>query len=310
MPLWDEFATLSRGIARDVDLVAGQVRENELLLDEIGRFGDQNLPPILRSQAIPALGIYGFGAWIEDYSGEVVRAAFLHPVAAGLSQSLLRTRVGGILAQYIDINVSLLAQFRAVALTPPEALGGLAESGSALTVDGVRGTLGAATQCSEEGVRGFATAGHVAASVGSAVFTEDGQTLGTVMRTSPRPDERGGPDPVADVALIQSDHARDLLPPAVRAARLGDRVLVQANGGYRRTYVRGVLPAILIRPDLAPWGEVAITAEAISRHGDSGAPAYLDWAGGPLLGHVVGGAPNDYSVIQDVSYQYAALGLE
>jgi hypothetical protein len=308
--MWDEFASQLPEIARDINLLEGQMRERQSELDEFARYADVGLPPVLRDGAVPALGVYGFGAWIDDIRGQVVRAAFLHPAASGRSLSLLRSQVGGVLAQSLDFSTAVLAQFAAVPFTPPEPLGGPIESGASISVDGARGTLGAATRCPEEGDSGFTTAGHVASRVGSSVYAEDGEVLGTVERSSPQPTQRSGPDPVADVAFIRSGHAGNLFPLAVRSPRLGDRVVVQANDGYRSTFVRGVSPAILIRPDVAPWGEVAITAEAVSRHGDSGAPAFTDWGGGLLIGHVVGGAPNDYSLIQDISYQYAALGLE
>lgn len=54
-------------------------------------------------------------------------------------------------------------------------------------------------------------------------------------------------------------------------------------------------------------GEVGITADAISVNGDSGAPVT---ANGHVVAHLVGGAPHDYSVVQDVEYQLAQIDAD
>ena len=84
----------------------------------------------------------------------------------------------------------------------------------------------------------------------------------------------------------------------VDAARQLDEVrLAKADA---RTIVLGVSPSFALRQDWGSWGHVAITAAAISRAGDSGAPVHR--ADGAVVGHVVAGYGTAYSLIQDAEY--------
>ena len=64
-------------------------------------------------------------------------------------------------------------------------------------------------------------------------------------------------------------------------------------------------PSFALTPDQASWGEVAITAEAISVGGDSGAAVARN--DGAIVGFVVAGYGSAYTLIQDIEYALSAV---
>jgi hypothetical protein len=159
---------------------------------------------------------------------------------------------------------------------------------------------------------GITTAGHVG-SRGATVYDSTGTAIGTVTESFDfnNPQALGVPD-TADIAAIDyyagvTEGAGPVASPGGPvAARIWDTLT--SYGVLSWNVSAAVLstgaPFASPNPAGANWGEAILTAYAISAQGDSGAPVYNQHQ---LVGHVVGGYPGVYSVIQDASYQLGAV---
>lgn len=118
-------------------------------------------------------------------------------------------------------------------------------------------------------------------------------------------------DVVADIAIIDmdTDGTQGFAPRTgtfgVRPARKREAVSLFKNS-KARSWVRTVVKDFALRLDLASWGEIALTAEAMSRGGDSG--SLVMGADGAVVGHIVAGHEGVYSVIQDMEYCLREVG--
>jgi hypothetical protein len=160
---------------------------------------------------------------------------------------------------------------------------------------------------------GITTAGHVG-SKGATVYDSTGTTIGTVTESFDfnNPQAVGVPD-TADIAAIDyyagvTEGASPVASPSGPvAASIWD--ILTSYGALSRNVSAAVLsagaPFASPNPAGANWGEAILTAYAISAQGDSGAPVYDQHT--QLVGHVVGGYPGVYSVIQDATYQLGAV---
>lgn len=154
---------------------------------------------------------------------------------------------------------------------------------------------------------GFLTAGHTAPIQNAIVRGEDRSTIGRVVR-SLRLGTPAENAPSADVAFVESAPRREATetPRAVRSVRPKEDLILLGRGQLQRTWVRGLSPEWALRQTDPGWGQVAITATAVAMEGDSGTAVF--GVDGMLVGHVVAGTPDGYSVIQDASFQLQALG--
>jgi len=162
--------------------------------------------------------------------------------------------------------------------------------------------------------RALLTAGHAAPTAGASAYDSSAQRLGTVASTKHYGITPAG-QVTADVALIELDPATpDTLKgtPAPSVPGTGHRwdqvtaygavtsgqwsALLTAGGPFANPY----------GPTYGDWGEAMITAYPISAPGDSGAPVYNKQ--NELVGHIVGGNPLLYSIVQDVNYQLQGAG--
>jgi hypothetical protein len=191
----------------------------------------------------------------------------------------------------------------AVSILVPAELNGAVTVGSELMCKQYQGTCGVEINTGS-GKRSVLTAGHVAKTVGSSVTTA-GEEVGTVALTdylALHPPT----DIVADVAVVE-------LKPGVTVAttrpvtgpgtgKQFDDVVADVQQGIRGGWIRSVVPSFALYTGVGCWGEILITDRAISEAGDSGAPVYLDDDSGTVIGHIVGGVEDVYTLIQDINF--------
>lgn len=179
------------------------------------------------------------------------------------------------------------------------------------------GTLGARVTASS-GADAVLISGHAADSKGEAINDDTGSRLGAVgycihpcsTQHAPKPQEA-----VLDVAVLELDRGVDIGGPvhATTPAVVLPRHDVDVYGAVTTprpvsTWVRG-FSSFWMGPDPAcgDWADVWVTGDSVSKYGDSGA---LTTRAGTLepVGHIVGGAPGAYSLIQDLRSQLAGCG--
>jgi hypothetical protein len=311
--LWDDLAEQRPDIADAVGLLTEAVldrrREQPWLELLVERGMDRRSAEAAAEPATVPSGILGAGAWVV-HDG-LAPALFVLPALAPVGLRGDRpARLPETEARYLITGGAgrELRDVVVVPLLPPTELTGPAAPGDGLTVGARHGTIG--TPAELAGAPGVLTAGHVAPTIGLLARDTSGDVLGRVELTL----SRGAAPPdatTADVAFVST--SRPVTPPAgglrtARALRARDRVGVWGREGRRRTWVRGLSPEFLVDPDGAAWGQVALTGEPVARNGDSGAMVVA--ADGALVGHVVGGTPDGYSVVQDLQYQLSELSTD
>ncbi|MFG3602510.1 hypothetical protein [Micromonospora chersina] len=254
-------------------------------------------------------GLYGFGLW--SFPGEPPRPALF--VQPGLAP------VGGAPAS-ITLVGALLERMQmpapdgtiAMALPPPQPqrlpLGGsFIAPAMCVTIGSRRATLGLRVQGAAYD-RAILTAGHAASRPGALVRDEVGDLVGSVLSRMDLHDAPPG-CPTADVAIVQIDDRRmeddTDVGKQVDAAQPLDEVRLARSDST--TPILGLSPAFALRRDGGSWGHVAITAAAISRAGDSGAPVHR--SDGAVVGHIVAGYGSAYSLIQDSEYILRQAGV-
>lgn len=175
------------------------------------------------------------------------------------------------------------------------------------------GTFGARVQATNGG-RGLLTAGHVAPATKSGAYTSANSRVGTVVASLNIATLPPG-QPGFDIALIElATSALDtgpIQPSSLvpRPGQIGDNVAGYGRfsmGAQSRLVTAG---APFAGPNWAAgsWANASITVGHISTGGDSGGMV-LDSSTGRLIGHIVGGYPGVYSIIQDAQAQLQALG--
>ncbi|MQS17857.1 S46 family peptidase [Streptomyces kaniharaensis] len=162
--------------------------------------------------------------------------------------------------------------------------------------------------------RALLTAGHAAPTVGASAYDTSAQKLGSVASTKHYGITPAG-QVTADVALIELDPMTpDTLRGTPHPSVLGtghrwDQVTAYGavtTGQWAAILTAGKPFANPLGPGYGDWDNAMMTAYAISAPGDSGAPVYNKQ--GELIGHIVGGNPGIYSVIQDINYQLQQVG--
>lgn len=174
----------------------------------------------------------------------------------------------------------------------------------------LNGTFGARVT-DASGDPGLLTAGHVVAATGQDVYDSSGAKVGVVTEcrdTAQLPPLVPGPD----VALVKLDPGvtPSGSPHASQAGTAQPRSDLRVEGavsGTSTTWVRGIsMWWAGPDPTTGDWGYVLITRDGVTDGGDSGGPVFLDGTD-ELVGHVVGGSPGVYSLVQEVDYQ---LGIQ
>jgi hypothetical protein len=201
-----------------------------------------------------------------------------------------------------------LADVAVIPLAQPSSYATTLAPGAAITVGSRSATSGIWVTCRSTATTGFLTAWHAAPTTGVIVRDGLGTAVGTVLRTL----HRGVGARViatADVAFVEVKAGVSSGQPGlpIQSVAPQDQIVLQVPRGPLTSWIRGLSPSFAVSPTDQPWGEVGITATAISVSGDSGAPAT---ANGHVVAHLVGGARHDYSVVQDVEYQLAAIDAD
>lgn len=173
------------------------------------------------------------------------------------------------------------------------------------------GTFGSKIKTASGGL-GITTAGHVGSTVGATVYDATGTAIGSVTASVDFNSAPAGTD-TADIATV--DYYKGVAEGAGPVPSPGQPVAAHiwdtltAYGAMSWNVSAAVLSVGAAfaspNPSGANWGNAILTAYAISAQGDSGAPVYNQHS--QLVGHVVGGYPGVYSVIQDASYQLSAV---
>lgn len=168
----------------------------------------------------------------------------------------------------------------------------------------MNGTAGVAAKWQQQPC--MLTAGHVANPYGANVMAS-GASVGAVMFADWLGNNHGPQDIVADVSVVVLAPGVGLNQgPAVTARssvkQYDDVTAYGARSGPQSGWVRyGLLPNFALSKSKGRWGEVSLTDRAISVGGDSGAPVLLTGTS-TIVGHIVAGAGNAYSIIQDIGY--------
>lgn len=307
MTLWRDFQRSQPRVAQSADIAFRSVQPR--VLPDARSYRNLGLSEMVADIAADPstveLGIYGLGAWISD-SGALVPALFVLPgmVPAGgapLPQSELNALVPPQLrAELADVAVIPLAQ--------PSSYATTLSQGAAITVGSRNATAGIWVKCRHTAKTGFLTAGHAAPTTNVIARDRGGVAVGTVLRTIHR-GVGAGVAPVADVAMVEtySSVSSTGSPLPITSVAPQDQIALQVAHGASTSWIRGLSPSFAVSPQSPTWGEVGITADAISVAGDSGAAVT---ASGHVVAHLVGGAPHDYSVVQDVEYQLAEIDAD
>lgn len=308
MTLWSDFERNEPRIATMSELALRAVRSPEVP-DDARSYRNLGFSEITADIAAdPSTvdgGVYGRGAWVLD-SDRVVPALFVQPGMAEPGGSLLRQS---------DLNALVprplrdeLAGVAVIPLAQPSSYATTLLPGAAITVGSRSATSGIWVTCRSTATTGFLTAGHAAPTTGVIVRDGPGTAVGTVLRTL-RIGLGAGVIPTADVAFVEAKTGISSGQPGlpIQSVAPKDQVVLQVSRGSFTSWIRGLSPSFAVSPTDVPWGEVGITATAISVPGDSGAPVT---ANGKVVAHLVGGARYDYSVVQDVEYQLAEIDAD
>jgi hypothetical protein len=310
MALWQAFAEERPDIAERAALARDLVFRQGPDLQDFRFFLRQGMSERAADQAsdpdtAPG-GIYGTGVWTVN--NFVVPAVFVLPGLSPLGVApIIASELNNLLPERF---LPQMAGVFAVPLSPPAEMFTVVGLGAQLTAGGRHGVAGLAVRDNSVGSDGFLTAGHVAPRAGTTARDRQGDAIGTVRRSMSR---QSAPPrtPTADVAYIERKSGVRIDPAAVLpvgTARQFDHIELRGQRGARKGWIRGLSDSLAVSPTEGTWGEVAITDRAISTPGDSGGPV-LSEDGRFIIGHLVGGAPNDYSVVQDVEYQMSAINV-
>lgn len=256
---------------------------------------------IMADERTVPLGVFGTGAWIAPEG--VVPAIFVHHGMAPRGGAPVGLTGLGAL---FDGRSRIPFESYALPMEQPTRYA-LSSPGDGITVGSRRGTLGWAGRCRSTGKDGFVTAGHVAPNLGAIVRNSQGDRIGEISKTLPQ--DWLDPSVSADVAFaVSSTQVLSSMLGGIRSPRAREGLRMQTQNGTRSSWVRGLSPEYWVSPSEPPWGQVALTADAISQPGDSGAPVY--GVDNHLIGMLVGGATSDYSVVQDVVYQMENIQVD
>lgn len=260
--------------------------------------------------ATPRDNVLGYGLWVEVRDGPAIPALFVEQRGRGREPvPIAETKFGVELARAVGDSVpGLLVELprprlHAVGVQPIEVA-----PNTAVFVGAERSTFGVPVTTAD-GERALTTAGHGARVTGAAAQDQMRRRVGVVGKTvDPQLVPRGFT--TADAAVIRLDADCPERHPAAMAigvARESDEVALTLDRGTAATWVRGLSPSYALTRDRGAWGEVAITAECISREGDSG--ACVTGADGAVVGFVVAGQRNAFSVIEDAEYVLRTLDV-
>ncbi|MGO9973623.1 MAG: hypothetical protein ACLP01_12640 [Solirubrobacteraceae bacterium] len=214
-------------------------------------------------------------------------------------------RVRSQLAGYLEWSPDELALIALPAPLPQITPGDAAHS------TGGQGTFGARIW-TKSGARGISTAGHVAPTLSAGVYDASLSQIGTVSDTVDC-NAVGARIATADIAAIelgrgvQDSPGHAPVPTGPGTLRVWDTVTAYGAKTTGLSSAVSVALATFAGPTLTTgdYGEAAITMYPISTAGDSGAQVYNHH--GALVGHIVAGYPGVYSVMQDITYQLAAV---
>jgi hypothetical protein len=249
-----------------------------------------------------AFGVYGSGAWVLD-SEQVVPALFVQPgMAEPGGAHLENSELGALVPPPLRGE---LADVRAIPLAQPSAYATTVSPGAPITIGSRSATSGIWVRCRTTQTQGFLTAGHAAPTMNVLVRDDQGTAVGRVLRSL----HRGIGSSItatADVAVIEPKTGVSIPGPGlpIQSVAAKDQIALQVSRGSSTSWIRGLSPSFAVSPTDQPWGEVGLTASAISIAGDSGAPIT---ANGHVVASLVGGARHDYSVVQDIEYQLTEL---
>ena len=261
-------------------------------------------PAIVRSDDTPPLGVHAVGVMSHDgrwQPGILVTkdlaptATFDSPVRAGELRGL----------------VDLLIEFAGpppdgvwvVGIQPPDDF-------AAVVKGDQEGTLGIAVRL-PDGSTGALTAGHVAQREG-AVVQIGGAGEGVVTYSSHRYLHQSAQIRCADVAVIRFDTAALDFPGIPRVGAVDQMQHVAAfnrsglggAGGQPFRFGGEFFP---VKESEGSWGDFMMVDGPISRPGDSGSIAVNEQQ--EVVGHVVGGKTDAYSIIQRITYQLSEAGV-
>lgn len=301
LPQWQEhLGALAEITARMLDVDQAVIGSAEEVGPSVaGRVADPETAPG---------GLYGFGLW--SFPGEQPRPAlFVQPGLAPVGGAPTSITPAGALLERLQMPAP--EGTIAVALPPPQPQrlplrGSLLAPAMCVTIGSRRATLGLRVQVAGHD-RAMLTAGHAAPNPGVLVRDEAGDVVGSVLSSMDLYDVPPG-HPTADVAVVGIDDRRMEADADVGnridAAQPLDEVRLARSDST--TLILGLSPAFALRQSGGSWGHVAITAAAISRAGDSGAPVHR--ADGAVVGQIVAGYGSAYSLIQDAEYTLRQAG--
>lgn len=267
---------------------------------------DLRLARVIADPETAPHGVLGVGAWFSDERG-LVPAVFVSEGVVAEAETPLSSSA---LPQLLGTDDRHLLEWAVAIPLPPAELHSAADpltpAGSEITVGSHLATAGITVTDLTSGTAGFLTAGHAARASGLVARDSTGSTIGRVTRTSAEP-PLWQTHPGADVALIQPfTPAQPAAPTPIRASIPPEDVVFRSARGPLPTSLIGAVPSLWFNAAHPPWSQVALTAQAVSRRGDSGGPVYTE--DGHVIGHIVGGHPAAYSVIQDIEFQLGAIG--
>lgn len=243
------------------------------------------------------LNVFGSGLWTNQ-DGDLLAAVFVQEglaPAEGIAAS--ETQYGPLLSSDASGHGQ---QLMFVGLPPPQPQN--VEANETVVIGSLRGRLGLPIRCAN-GSSGFTTAGHNAPNTPATVRDDDGQRIGKVV-VSFNLNNRPAMAPTADVAAVELDGPDPDNNGRFRIGTCRPLDVVRFRGGVR-SIVRGLSPNFALRPSVASWGEVAITSKAISDRGDSG--GVVEREDGLVVGHIVAGQQQAYTLVQDAHYILAAV---
>ncbi len=268
---------------------------------------DDGLLPVTALESHMVLGIWGAGVVFDEYTGDASPAVFIQSVLPDIVEvNDAPPQVADAVRGYLnELFRGEVESGTALVLLPT------AQSLTAVSCSGNDGTLGARVT-DRNGNEAFLTAGHVAPYAHLAVHDDTMALVGHVSET--RSPDNGQPgDDCVDVAVISRHsaypstagpaHATTAIAPTKRM----DVTALTSNSTTTASWLKAV-SANWVGPDPAcgDWADVAVTRHAISIGGDSGS-LVIAGTDGPV-GHVVGGDPSSYTLVQDLSFQLKSTG--
>lgn len=252
--------------------------------------------------------VYGPGLWFDVARRRAVAALFApRRLVGSIAQPLSLSPLGAVL----DLDgMGRAADVLVVGLQSPLMRFGRSSwkfGADAVYFDSSQavGRLGMSVW-TKSGRPAFTTAGHNSLDYPTRVRDASGVPIGSVRRSISLQRSPAGA-PSADAALVELSASQYSggSGEQISVAKLGQEVQFSSIDGPRTSFVLGVMPAMLFRVDMPPWGEVFITSQMFSRPGDSGGAVRAN--DGSSVGHVVGGYEPAYTVVQDADYVLRAL---